>query len=659
MDSSRILAGLNPEQRRAASLVRGPVCILAGAGTGKTTTITRRIAAQVSQTAFAPGSVLAVTFTDKAASEMRRRLSELGADGVRARTFHSAALAQLHHLGSEPVGQVLPSKALALRRIANTLPKPYRFRPAADLASEIERAKNRRVPERDYLDSLGDHTPPIPADLMTAVYRRYERGKRERGLVDFEDLIEMAIRMFSDDPVALERFQDRYATFTVDEYQDVNLLQQSLLDVWLGGRDEICVVGDDYQSIYAFTGAGPHYLLDMPRRYPNATVVRLETSYRSTPQVLDVANRLAPTLGGGTKLLRASRPSGPPPVLQALARPEDEIRFVVEAIGRLHDSEGIGHEDIAVLYRINSRSEDYEAALSEAGIPFSVRGGALLARPAARRMIARLERSSATGVAATVRALAERDGWIEAPPEGLGEQEMTRQADLAYFVRLAEELDDPAATGRDFAATLRARFGSEGARGGVNLLTYHRAKGLEFEAVFLPRLVDGELPFRRVTAPEGLGEERRLFYVGVTRARRHLVVTWSTLGASPSPFLEPLLATTAGGHPHGGRSSETIGVRRQERLNPRTPASSGVRRQERLNPRTPAPDEGAVAALKSWRLQRARRDGVPPYVVLHDRTVDEIARRRPSTPADLARISGIGPTKLDRYGAEILEVLSL
>jgi DNA helicase-2/ATP-dependent DNA helicase PcrA len=636
VDSSRILAGLNTEQRRAVASVRGPLCILAGAGTGKTTTITRRIAAQVSEDVFAPGSILAVTFTDKAASEMRRRLSDLGAAGVRARTFHAAALAQLHHLRRDPLGQVLPSKTPALRRIGNSLPKPYRFRPAADLASEIERAKNRRVAAADYLDSLADHTPPIPADLMSGVYRRYERGKRERGLVDFEDLIEMAISMFEDDPVALERFQERYRTFTVDEYQDVNLLQQSLLDVWLGSRDEICVVGDDYQSIYAFTGAGPHYLLDMARRYPNATVVRLETNYRSTPQVLDVANRLAPMLGGASKQLRPSRPAGPPPVLQGLARPEDEVRFVVDAVRRLHDSERVRYEDMAILYRINSRSEAYEAALSSARIPFSVRGGALLARQAARRMITRLERSSAAGVAASVRALAERDGWIEAPPEGLGEREMTRQADLAYLVRLAEELDDPAATGRDFVATLRARFDPEGDGEGVNLLTYHRAKGLEFEVVFLPGLVEGELPFRRVTAPEGLAEERRLFYVGVTRARRHLFITWSTIGSVPSSFLEPLVAPGAGqDRPAGGR----LHAERHARLDP--------------------PDDGAVAALKEWRLQRARRDGVPPFVVLHDRTVDEIARRRPRTAADLVGISGIGPTKLGRYGAEILEVLSL
>ncbi len=632
MDPSRILADLNPEQRRAVTSVTGPLCILAGAGTGKTTTITRRIAAQVCEGAFAGQNILAVTFTDKAATEMRRRLAELGVEGVRARTFHSAALAQLRRLRRAPLGDVLPSKAPALRRIANSLPKPYRFRPAADLASEIERAKNRRVSANDYLDSLGEHKPPIPADLMSGVYRRYERGKRERNLVDFEDLIEMAIAMFEEDPAALETFAERYRTFTVDEYQDVNLLQQSLLDVWLGDRGEICVVGDDYQSIYAFTGAGPHYLLDMPRRYPNATVVRLETNYRSTPEVLDVANRLAPMLGGASKTLRASQPAGPVPVLRAFARPEDEIRFIVDETRRLHDFEGVAYREMAVLYRINSRSDDYEAALSGARIPFSVRGGALLQRAAARRMIARLERSPVTDLARSVRELAQRDGWLENPPEGLGEQETTRQADLSYLVRLAEELDAPAATGAHFVAALRSRFGPDAEGQGVNLLTLHRAKGLEFDAVFLPRLVEGELPFRRASGPEGLAEERRLLYVGVTRARRHLFMTWSAAGSTRSSFLDPLVDARP------------------------TPGPPGVRLAADAV-RTPDQEAAAVTALKDWRLERARRDGVPPYVVLHDRTLVAIASTRPRTLADLAAISGIGPAKLERYGAEILETL--
>ena len=249
MPEYAIFDGLNPEQRRAVEAVRGPVCILAGAGSGKTTTITHRVANQVASGAFRSDEILAVTFTDKAAGEMRARLERLGVTGVRASTFHSAALGQLRFFAPEPVGKIMASKALPLRYIGNSLPRPYRFRPAADLATEVEWAKNRRIPPGDYLHSLGDHEPPIPKDLMVKVYRDYERRKADQGYVDFEDLIEMAIRLFDADSGALEQVRDRYHAFTVDEYQDVNLLQQTLLDRWLGERDELCAVGDDYQSI--------------------------------------------------------------------------------------------------------------------------------------------------------------------------------------------------------------------------------------------------------------------------------------------------------------------------------------------------------------------------------------------------------------------------
>src|SRR5690242_2612371 len=300
-----ILDGLNPEQRRAAETVCGPVCILAGAGTGKTTTITRRIANQVATGTFASREILAVTFTDKAAGELKERLAGLGAGGVAARTFHSAALAQLRYFRPERVPKIMPSKALPLRHIGNSLPRPYRFRPAADLATEIEWAKNRRIAPDDYQRSLGDHEPPIPPDLMLRVYREYERRKADQGWIDFEDLIELTIRPFDEDEGALAQVRDRYRAFTVDEYQDVNLLQQTLLDRWLGDRDELCAVGDDYQSIYAFTGASPEYLLALPLRFPHAAVVRLEENYRSSPEVLSFANRLVPKLGGAAKVLRA------------------------------------------------------------------------------------------------------------------------------------------------------------------------------------------------------------------------------------------------------------------------------------------------------------------------------------------------------------------
>jgi DNA helicase II / ATP-dependent DNA helicase PcrA len=293
-----ILDGLNPEQRRAAEAVRGPVCILAGAGSGKTTTITRRIANQVATGAFRAEQILAVTFTDKAAGELRERLGALGVRGVRASTFHSAALAQLRHFAPESVGRIFPSKALALRQIGNSLPAPFKFRPAGDLATEVEWAKNRRIAPDRYLAELGEHEPPIPADLMVKVYRSYEARKAEQGTTDFEDLLELAVRLYERDPAAVAGFRARYAAFTVDEYQDVNLLQRTLLDLWLGDRDDLCVVGDDYQSIYAFTGAGPEHLLGTPARFPQATVVRLEENYRSTPQVLALANRLVPRLSG-------------------------------------------------------------------------------------------------------------------------------------------------------------------------------------------------------------------------------------------------------------------------------------------------------------------------------------------------------------------------
>ena len=318
------LDGLNLEQRRAAETVRGPVCILAGAGSGKTTTITRRIGWQVASGAFRADEILAVTFTDKAAGELKHRLRALGVDGVEARTFHSAALAQLHRYAPGSVGQILPSKALPLRKIANRLPRPFRFRAAADLATEIERAKNRRISPDRYLAQADGAGAPLPSDLMHRVYLEYERGKQAAGLVDFEDLLELAIRLFESDEQARLDLRSRLSSFTVDEYQDVNLLQQTLLDLWLGEREELCVVGDDYQSIYSFTGASPQWLLGMQERFPSALVATLTDNYRSSPQVLELANRLVPNLGGAPKTLRPTKPDGPTPVVQRFATPDDE-----------------------------------------------------------------------------------------------------------------------------------------------------------------------------------------------------------------------------------------------------------------------------------------------------------------------------------------------
>src|SRR5690242_1183917 len=376
VDAGPIFDGLNDDQRAAVEAARGPVCILAGAGTGKTTTITRRIAWQVASGAFAPGELVAVTFTDKAAGELRARLRALGVEGVRASTFHSAALALLRRFSGE-VGTILSTKALLLRQIGNRLPPPYKFRPAGDLATEIEWAKNRRLTPDTYLHELDDHEPPIPAELAHRVFREYERRKSEAGALDFEDLLARAIRLLEDDTNALDLVRERWRAFTVDEYQDVNLLQQSLLDLWLGDSDELCAVGDDYQSIYGFTGASARWLLALPTRFPSAAVIRLEQNYRSTPQVLELANRLVPKLGGAEKTLRPEHADGQPPEVG----PDLDIATHVRVLER----EGVALEEQAVLVRTNARAADFEELFHEAGIPFQ--GASLLPRDAARRVL--------------------------------------------------------------------------------------------------------------------------------------------------------------------------------------------------------------------------------------------------------------------------------
>jgi DNA helicase-2/ATP-dependent DNA helicase PcrA len=616
VDRDPIFAGLNPEQRRAVETVRGPVCILAGAGSGKTTTITRRIANQIAIGEFEPHEILAVTFTDKAATEMRERLERLGAGGVSARTFHSAALRQLHRLG-DPPERIMASKALLLRQLGNTLPPPYKFRPAGDLATEVEWAKNRRLTPATYLAELGDHEPPIPADLMFRIFRGYEVEKADRGFVDFEDVLELTIRLFDEHPEALAEVRDHFSAFTVDEYQDVNLLQHTLLDRWLGDRDELCAVGDDYQSIYAFTGATPAYLLGLPKRFPNTTVIRLEDNYRSSPEVLALANRIVPALGGAEKILRATLGSGPDPITRSFPAREGEVAFVVECVRSLH-KERVPLEEIAILSRTNAKLADFEEPLHDAKIPFQ--GASLLGREAARQLLRRLRRVESVEVAASVLAYAKEAGWRAQLPEKLGEREMVRQSDLGRLIRLAEEFDDGARTTREFIADLEARFGSTGAdRRGVHLLTLHGAKGLEFEAVFIPRLEEKELPIRQAKKPDEIAEERRLFYVGLTRAKRHLSLTWS---GKASRFLGELGVAVA----------------------------RSVRAAE--------PDDPLYAALKRWRLERATADDLPAYVVFHNSTLAEIAGRRPRDLSELGAVPGVGPTKLDRYGGDVLHVVA-
>jgi DNA helicase-2/ATP-dependent DNA helicase PcrA len=639
-DPDAILDGLNEAQRRAATAVRGPVAILAGAGSGKTSTITRRIAYQAATGTFRPDQILAVTFTEKAARELKSRLAGLGVRGVEARTFHAAALSQLGrmwelHTGS-PLPEVLDHKARIVAPLANGLPPPHKFLPRSELAGEIEWAKNRRVTPERYLDAVAEagHQPPIPAEMMRRLYEGYERRKSAMRRIDFEDMLGMAVRLFEDHPAAAAEVRRQFGAFTVDEFQDVNTLQAALLDAWLGGRDEVCVVGDDYQTIYSFTGASADHLLRFGDRYPNATIVALEENYRSTPEVLAIANRLVPLLGGFPKTLRATRPGGPAPTLRWFADQYAEAAFVVAEVRRLHDAEHLPYEEMAVLYRINARSEPFEEAFAEARIPYQVRDGSFLRRPGPRAVLHRLQRGGQGGVVAEVERATDALGYQPDGGDWDSAEEATRQADLGRLRALAVEFAsaDPDGGVAAFLAELARRFATEETGRGVNLLTYHRSKGLEFDAVFLPRLLDGEVPFRsgRSKAPED--EERRLLYVGITRARRYLYLSWPRDGrAGRSPFVD-----------------EITGKREEP---PRVPTARPAR------PVVVPADGALLDRLRQWRLERSKADGVPAYVVFHDSTLAQIADRKPRTRLDLLDVPGIGPAKLDRYGDEVLEVV--
>jgi DNA helicase-2/ATP-dependent DNA helicase PcrA len=651
-----VLDGLYDQQREAVTAVRGPVAILAGAGTGKTTTVTRRIAYQVLTGAFPASAILAVTFTEKAAGELRTRLADLGVEGVEARTFHAAALSQLgrlfeRHTGS-PLPRILDSKAPVLSSLANALPPPHKFLPRSELAGEIEWAKNRLGTPATYLALLHDegHTPPIPPELMGSIFEGYERRKERMGRIDFEDMLGLGVRLFDDHPEAVAAVRERFQAFTVDEYQDVNALQQALLDRWVGDRDDVCVVGDDHQTIYSFTGASPDHLRSFPDRYPNAVVVRLERNHRSTPQILTVANALADHLGGFRKELHATQPDGPAPTARALADEDAEIGFVVSTARELHH-DGVAWDQIAVLMRINARSERFEEALAAATIPYQVRDGAFLRRTGPRAVLAQLKRGGGgVGVAQAVAAVT--DGLGYAPDAAHdSDEELTRQADLGRMRQLAQEYAAAAGNAASlagFAEELTHRFAPERQGRGVQLMTYHRSKGLEFDAVFLPRLLDGELPYRSKRSTADPEEERRLLYVGITRARRHLYLSWPrTPKTAPSPFLAEVGVKAA------ARSSSSAGTRRE-------PAAKAPAKAPGRGPAVAMPRRGGdlFDRLREWRRVRAKTDNVPPYVVFHDATLRAIADAVPRDWADLAGIGGVGPAKLERYADEVLEVIS-
>ncbi len=640
--TERLLEDLNSAQREAVEHTRGPLAILAGAGTGKTRVISRRAAYAVETGVVDRDRVLLVTFTDKAAREMVERMAALGHRGVMARTFHAHAVRQLRHFwplrheGAAPP-EAIDSKLPLLLPLAARLPGGYRFTPVKDLADTIEWAKVRRIPPDRWERDGGDRAP-IPAELFARTYREYERQKARSGRIDFEDMLTLTVELLETDAEAATLVQRQKTWISVDEYQDTNPLQERLLELWLGSSLDLAVVGDPDQTIYTFTGATPEYLLGFVDRHPGARTVALTDNYRSTPQVLDLANRL--TKDGPRGALRPTRAPGPTPTIRRLASEDDEIRALLDGVRALA-AEGTPLFEIAVLVRLNAQLPPIENALTRAAIEFTVRGRRFYERQEVRqaRQILARARSAPRGpalVEAARELFRERLGWDPSNDAG-GAEARERNASLATLLDILADMAraDGEVSVADFLAELDRRDGAESAVGGkgVNLLTYHRAKGLEWDAVFLPGLEEGVLPIRQAKTDEAVAEERRLLYVGITRARVQLSLSWSR---KPSRFLaelQPARSNTA----------------KERALTDRVPmlATSGGARS----------DGPLLERLQVWRRERAHRDGVPAYVVAHDATLSAIVDARPQSLAGLRSVRGMGPLKVEYYGAEILGIL--
>ena len=613
-DPESVLAALDPEQRQVALATRGPVCVLAGAGTGKTRAIAHRIAYAALTGVVDPGHVLALTFTTRAAGELRARVHQLagrgaGLDRVQARTFHSAALRQLSHFWPRTVGgrppTVLDSKVGLLAEVTRRVRAGTSSAELRDVAAEIEWAKVLGVPPDGYPDAAaraGRSAPLAPA-TVARLYASYEELRRERHLVDFESVLELTAAILAEHPEAAAMIRDRYRYFVVDEYQDVNPLQKLLLDSWAGDRDDVCVVGDPRQTIYSFAGATASYLTGFSADFPGAAVLRLVRNYRSTPQVVALANQLtglagrqplaaqlrpargagaggagagagaAGAAGGGTAALVAQRPGGPAVEFAGYPDEQQEASAIATRVAALHAA-GAALSQVAVLVRTNAQTLPLEQAFAGLGLPCQLRGTErFFDRPEVRQAVGLLRAAAKSadadlagaGLAADVRHILAGLGLTPEAPAGRGAAR-ERWESLAALAQLAEDYfaGDAAAAGaggegggggglRGFAAELahRSQIEHAPAMHGVTLASLHAAKGLEWDVVFLAGLAEGTLPIVHAQTDEAIEEERRLLYVGVTRAREQLFLSWPLAWSGggrrtrqPSRFLAGLQPAT-------------------------------------------------------------------------------------------------------------------
>jgi DNA helicase-2/ATP-dependent DNA helicase PcrA len=683
--ADQILEALDPEQREVASTFGVPVCVVAGAGTGKTRAITHRIAYAAAIGRADPRRTLAVTFTTRAAGTMKARLAGLGVPGVQARTIHSAALRQVRYFWPRAYGCELPPVSDArFRMLGESARRAGLSVDTAllrDLSAEVSWAKVTNVSSDEY-PALARARSRIVAGVSAATVGRvlagYEAVKQEACVIDLDDILLCAVGLLSDHPDIAAEVHDQYRHFVVDEYQDVSPVQHTLLELWFNGRDDVCVVGDPHQSIHAFAGARSDYLTGFLDEHPGAARVELVRNYRSTPEIVDLANEvLVHNLGsdeeagrGGVRLV-ARGSHGPAPRFTAHQDETAEASAVASWLSDLHRG-GVDWSELAVLHRVNSQAPALEAALAEAGIPYLVKGAErFFDRAEVRRAIVAVTTAARNPDPEPGQALARTDevlsaqGWTPLAPEGQGSVRQ-RWESLQALHDLAAKVasSDPAATLADVAASFsqRARLQQAPTIDGVAVSTMHAAKGLEWQGVAVVGASDAMMPFMMAEGPQEIAEERRLLHVAVTRAREHLLVTFARSSTAKGRYGISRFLRGMPGTPEGTSAAGPRRRRRGARIATCTvcggPLTAGADRKlgHHLACEVDV-DPAVVDRLRAWRSDRAGRDRVPAFVVLTDATLLAVAERMPADVEELGVISGIGPRKIERYAAELLTAL--
>lgn len=682
--AQQLLSALDPEQAAVASHPVGPLIVLAGAGTGKTRAMTHRIAYGAATGAMDPRQVLALTFTAKAAGEMRSRLRALGVPGVQARTFHSAALRQLRYFwpafGEGPFPELISQKAGAVARALADAGFDVERETVRDVAAEIEFAAVSMIGTEEYaeLAKRRELPPGIDPGAMVRIMNGYSEIKTRGRLFDFEDVLLVLTGVLATRDDIAAKVHEQYRHFVVDEFQDVSPVQFDLLTRWLGRRDSLCVVGDPAQTIYTFAGATDSFLLSLPQRFDNATTVSLVRNYRSRTPIVEAANQVLAHTGRRSLVLQPTRSGGRPP--QLIEFPDDaaEATGIAQHI-QAEITAGRRPSDIAVLFRTNGQSRAVEEALSDAKIGYVLRGGErYFARREVKEAMAMLRAAASSRTPAplgeTVADVLGSLGWTSSGPENAGALR-ERWESLSALVSLAEQMQDAAELPvplADFIAELEDRQEHQFAPTveGVTLASVHAAKGLEWDSVHIIGMSEGLLPISYATTPSEIAEERRLFYVALTRARDELTISWSLSRQAgsrsqrkPSRFIPQMRGAaerSAGPPARRNRISQGAAASRAAvcKRCGKPLGSAAEQRMGRCAGCAESADSAVLSALQQWRKDAAAQLRVPEYMVCTTATLAAIAEVKPVSVGDLERVPGMGAVKMGQFGQQIVDVVA-